>query len=366
VDISFEVTDHSVRINVTDKGPGIPLEFQDRIFERFTQSDSSDSRQKGGTGLGLSISKAIVEKHGGEIGFESEYGSGSTFFLTLPVDQGETVNDVRQQQPEPVHKKADIAARNSTILILEDDPGIAKMLAVMLEQDGYDVDIAGTAEEARKLIASKVYDAMTVDVMLPDQDGISLVRELRANEDTKNIQTIVVSAKASETKEEVVASSMGIVDWLEKPVDRDKLARAVRLAVSSGKEASYPRILHVEDDPDLCEVMRVLIGDEMFFDVAATVQDGWNKLHASQYDLVILDPGMPDGNGLDLLETIKETENTQTPVIIYSSDEIDSEVAARVDRALLKSRNSNTELLRIIGNLIKQDQVAINVARKPG
>lgn len=88
VEISAAVRDEAVRVSVTDQGPGIPDEFRERIFQKFSQADASDTRARGGTGLGLAISKSIVERMGGRIGFESREGRGATFFFDLPLGRG--------------------------------------------------------------------------------------------------------------------------------------------------------------------------------------------------------------------------------------------------------------------------------------
>ena len=85
VEVSLARLKDDIRIAVKDYGKGIPEEFQERVFEKFAQADSSDTRQLGGTGLGLSICKAIVEQHGGKIGFETKVGHGTTFFVDLPL-----------------------------------------------------------------------------------------------------------------------------------------------------------------------------------------------------------------------------------------------------------------------------------------
>ncbi len=154
-----------VRVAVTDHGPGISPDFQARIFEKFAQADASSTRQKGGTGLGLSISKAIVERHGGEIWFETAPGEGATFFFELPE------LSVNEGAPE--------AIRGAGILICEDDPDVARLLCLLLEREGYRTDVAYDADQAKRLLRERSYAAMTLDLMLPGQDGISLIRELR-------------------------------------------------------------------------------------------------------------------------------------------------------------------------------------------
>jgi CheY-like chemotaxis protein len=184
VDISVTRVRTIVRVAVADRGAGIPTEFRDRIFDRFCQADSSDSRQKGGTGLGLSITKAIVERHEGRIGFDTETDVGTTFYFELPE------LDERLAGPGS-------ATGGARVLVCEDDPDVAKLLAMMLEQRGFATDVAGSAEEAQNLLARRRYDAMTVDIALPGRDGISLIQELRARDETRDLATVVVSAKAN-------------------------------------------------------------------------------------------------------------------------------------------------------------------------
>ena len=107
VEITTEHGEGSLRVLVSDRGPGIPEEFRSKVFDKFSQADASDSRQKSGTGLGLSIVKAIMEKHGGEIGFETEVGAGTTFYVTFPAPEvSETgashAPSLTIQQQEPI------------------------------------------------------------------------------------------------------------------------------------------------------------------------------------------------------------------------------------------------------------------------
>ncbi|HEX8833412.1 MAG TPA: ATP-binding protein, partial [Abditibacteriaceae bacterium] len=169
-----------LRVAVRDKGEGIPTEFRKRIFQKFAQADSSDTRQKGGTGLGLSISKALIENMNGYIGFETGAG-GTTFYFDLP-----------EWVARETQAAVPVSSSRPRILICEDDEDIAHLLTMMMSQLGYESDVAGNATEARALLARNSYHAMTLDLILPDQDGISLIRYLRSQPKTRDLPIVVV------------------------------------------------------------------------------------------------------------------------------------------------------------------------------
>jgi PAS domain S-box-containing protein len=218
VEISVAATGGRVAVAVTDHGTGIPADFHHRVFERFAQADASSTRQKGGTGLGLSIAKAIVERHGGHIGFETQPEKGTIFTFDLPEWGAET----------PIVEEPFAGPR---ILVCEDDPDLALDMRVTLESDGYQVDVVGTAADAKRRLADGTYAAMTLDLLLPDQDGLSLVRELRQDARTSGMPVVVVSAWDGEERTEWSCEAPGVLDWLVKPVDAERLSTAVRRAV---------------------------------------------------------------------------------------------------------------------------------------
>jgi PAS domain S-box-containing protein len=325
-----------VRISVTDHGKGIPPEFQASIFEKFVQADISSTREKGGTGLGLSISKAIVERHGGRIGFESEPGVATTFAFELPEWGGAAA----ELQP----------SGGPRILICEDDVDIANLLTLMLEREGFGADVAVNAAMARQLVRERRYAAMTVDLTLPDQDGISLIRELRADAATSRLPIVVVSVRAREGRTELNGGALGVVDWLAKPIDETQLLAAVQRAVR-GAMAGKACILHVEDDPDLQRVVAAIIAGESEMEAASTLAEARHCLARRHFDLVILDLALPDGSGLDLL-TLLGNLTPPTPVLIFSAHEVDGEVAGRAASVLVKSQTSNRELLETIRSVL--------------
>jgi PAS domain S-box-containing protein len=220
VEVRIGRAGNRVRVEVQDRGPGIPDEFRARIFQKFSQADSSDARLKGGTGLGLSIAKAIVERLDGIIGFTSKPGAGTTFYFELPEMH------VAPSAPRP--RSVDSNARH--ILVCEDDHDIARLIGMMLEKAGFEVDIAHNAAEARALLAGQRYAAMTVDIGLPGEDGLSLIRSLRKEDATRRLPVIVVSATADEGRVQLNNESLTLIDWLQKPIDENRLIVGIRNA----------------------------------------------------------------------------------------------------------------------------------------
>ena len=154
-----------VRLEVVDRGPGIPEEFRSRIFGRFQQADSSDTRQQGGTGLGLAITRLIVERLGGTIGFETEIGRGTTFWIELPTVGVEAVRPAAEPRPGRQPRLR--------ILHVDDDPDLPTIVALALSEVA-DVDNARSLGEARRRLIEKAYDLAILDVGLPDGSGLEL------------------------------------------------------------------------------------------------------------------------------------------------------------------------------------------------
>lgn len=340
VRVAVERMGHRIRVAVKDNGPGIPDEFKGQIFQKFAQADSSDTRKKGGTGLGLSITKAIVEQMGGSIGFDSQPNVQTVFYVEFP-------EWVERKLPEIGHRINGSAHR---VLVCEDSRDTATVLRMMLEQAGYAVDIAYDANQAKQLLAQGGYAAMTLDLELPGQSGISLIRELHGQEATANLPTLVVSAKASEGRQSLNGEESGVVDWIDKPVDPERLLSVLkRVAGKSGR--ARPKVLHVEDDPDIFQVVHQVAGDVVDMVQATNLAEARQMLAQCHYDLVILDLDLPDGSGKELLSLMKEAL-PPIPVLVFSVHEIGLEDAKGVDAALVKSRSDNAQLLATIKRLI--------------
>ena len=224
VELRVESVYNSVRVSVIDKGPGISEAFRSRIFQKFSQADSSDSRQKGGTGLGLAICKEIIERMGGRVGFASEVGKGSQFYFELPFEES------------MLHQPAVSAQRTATgerLLVIEDDPEVAELFATMLRAQNYRVDIAYSAQNALERLALYSYKAMTMDIELPDMSGIDLIRQLRSDASTKHLPIIVISANLDSDRVANGRTAMFAgVQWLQKPQPTAAIVAAVKKALT--------------------------------------------------------------------------------------------------------------------------------------
>ena len=321
-----------VRLSVRDEGPGVPESFRARIFTKFAQADGSDTRQRGGTGLGLVIAREIAERHGGRLWFESAPGAGATFHLDLPL-AGERASSQTVGGPR--------------LLIVEDDPDAAEILQIMLVQDGFEARVVGSSAEALEAVKAETFAAILVDLQLPDADGISLIRTLREQPDTVDTPVVVVSADVA--KGRARGRSLEVVDWLEKPFDQSRLRTAIQ-SILERTGRRNPVILHVDDDPDILHVTAATLSGVAEVTGASSLARAREALKRMKPDLVILDLGLPDGSGLELLPDLGEAGNV-IPVVVYSAQELDAALGARVEAVLVKSSASLTHLARTVRRL---------------
>lgn len=350
--VSAHIEGPTVRIAVSDEGPGIPSEFEDRIFEKFAQADSSDRRQRGGTGLGLAICKEIVDRHDGQIAFATKVGEGTTFYFDLPV-LGVLTDEVAEDDEAAEDMAASTRPLPNRILVCEDDPEVASVLAILLEQAGYKADLAFDAESAKRMLSEAKYAAMTLDLVLPDQDGISMIRELRADPQWSDLPIVVVSMKASEGAKELNGDAIGIIDWLDKPIDSHRLLAAMN-QVRTNALGRQLRILHVEDDPDIVDVVAALLGTRADVVGARDISDAKRLIEKRDFDVVLLDLALPDGSGETLIPFIAEVSGSAVPIVIFSASESPAEISRSVAASLVKSRTTNEALVETVLSVLSK------------
>ncbi|BCM93031.1 sensor histidine kinase TmoS [Abditibacteriota bacterium] len=327
-----------VRVDVFDGGSGVPAEFEGRLFERFAQADSSATRAKGGTGLGLAISRAIIEKMQGVLRYtpaNATTGEPHSFNFLLPLI------------PDPDKKELPMLPTNKRerLLVCEDDPDIAAFLHTVLQAQGFDVTLAPTLASALAALETAEFDAMTLDLMLSDGDGITFLDELRGK--GFDLPVVVVSAYCEEGR--VRGGALDVLDWLHKPIDSERLSAVLSRFKSGG--SGRARILHVEDDADIRQVTRAVLGSKVEVREAATLQEARELLANEHFDLALLDIGLPDGDGLELVPLLAQM-TPPVPVALFSAQEAEGVAGRQVAAALVKSRSNNAALRSTIERLL--------------
>lgn len=340
VEVTVQLRDERVRLAVRDHGPGIPPAFRSRIFQKFSQADSSDTREKGGTGLGLAITKELIERMGGTVGFDSIPGEGATFWAELPVHSPVLASNGHAPVPQ---RFANADADAPSILVVEDDHEISHLLSLMLQRAGYHTAIAYSGEKALEMLERRQFSAMTLDLKLPGINGLEVIRRVRRNPATIDLPVIVISASVEHGRLSV-DGEFTAVDWLSKPFDERHLLAMMEQRFPKLRPDHPQRVLHVEDDSDLHRVVRAMASDAFEFEHAANLAQARAILAKTRFDVVILDQGLPDGSGLELLPLLRELSPT-TRVVILSGTELETSHANEVQAYLLKSNVSPQQLL---------------------
>ncbi|MEA2157000.1 MAG: hypothetical protein QOE11_3140 [Solirubrobacteraceae bacterium] len=307
---------------VRDEGRGVPADKLESIFERFQQVDSSDSRGKGGTGLGLAICRSIVEQHGGRIWAESAAGQGSTFRFTLPLAAAAAA---------PAPEIAPLPQSHGTrprILICDDDPHVREVITAMLQQRGYEVIGAASGAEAIEHASSQSPSAILLDLMMPGMSGWDTALALSLDPRTRDIPVVILSVLSPGDS---VPAPVTVADWVEKPLDEQTLFGALERALAA--QRAIGRILVVEDDLDLASVLIGLF--ERHGLQAVHAGSGAEAVQLSRElrpDLLILDVGLPEGDGFWVADWLREHEQLRNvPIVVYTARDLDAAERGRLD-----------------------------------
>ena len=327
-----------VVLSIEDEGPGIPPEFESRVFQRFAQAGGGRGKP-GGTGLGLAISREIIEAHEGSIWFGKSIRGGARFSLSLPLAQAEP--QIGAEWPD----------RRSRILLCEDNEDARDVIRGILEAEGCIVDCVLTARQAKETAKNGQYDGIVLDLKLPDASGLEAVRALRQRSDMRAIPIIVVSGTADDIRQEPGAAAREVVDWINKPLDQPRLVSAVQRAIRHSA-ANRPTLLHIDDNADMLEVTAAALADQGRMLRATSIQSARAVLARETIDIAILDLNLVDGSGLELLPDLLNADGTAIPTIIYSAQDVLPDISEKVDAVLVKSRWSLPNLSATIRRLL--------------
>jgi two-component system sensor histidine kinase/response regulator len=206
-----------LRVEVLDDGPGIPKQAHSRLFRPFEQADGSVSRRFGGTGLGLSISKRLVELMGGQIGVNERPNGGSIFWFEVVVAAASSELAMPLPPPPSVHGGGAKARRSGRILLAEDNPVNVEVANMILESEGYAVDVVVDGNEAIEAIGRRRYDLVLMDMQMPQLDGLSATRAIRAAEQSGAHLPIVAMTANAMKEDRRRCIDAGMDDYFSKP-----------------------------------------------------------------------------------------------------------------------------------------------------
>ena len=385
----------SLAIAITDTGVGIAEDKLQAIFEAFQQEDGSTSRKYGGTGLGLTIARELSHLLGGEIQLTSQLNKGSSFTLFLPLSSDEVASSASKSESEAIaslesknsaastlpqqavanapaaHQantselasidreidlelnifidddRFNIIAGDKTLLVIDDDKIFAKILRDYARKSGYKCLVAGDGRSGIYLAQHHQPNGIILDLMLPDIDGHQVLEQLKSSLKTQHIPVEIISAH-SENRSEALAG--GAIGLQTKPVSSEQLHQ-VLVEIENLSKAKISQVLIIEDNPHHSKATKRLLENiGLKTTCVATGEDGYAEILTGKYDCVILDLGLPDMTGIELLKQVNAGKlAVLPPVIVYTGKEVTDQEQAELDKysstVVIKGSGSPERLL---------------------
>jgi signal transduction histidine kinase/CheY-like chemotaxis protein len=341
-----------IEFAVADTGIGMTAEQQAKLFEEFSQAESSTAQRYGGTGLGLAITRKLARMMGGDVTVNSEPGKGSVFTVRLPGD--EATGPTQESR----------AQGSDCVLVVDDDATARELIAEHLKAEGLPVVTAASGLEGLKLAKHLRPIAITLDVMMPDLDGWSVLAALRQDTELADIPVIMVTILDEQRR----AASLGAAGYLTKPIDRDRLRRIMGRFRTPARAT---RVLLVEDDADQRERLRAwLEGQHWLVQEAANGREALACLQADRPDVILLDLMMPEMDGFAVVAALqKEPRWRDVPVIVITARDLDAQDRARlnsgVQSVLVKEAFRPAELVERIRRLASRPQLSSGMDATP-
>src|SRR5215475_3395552 len=336
-----------IEFAVSDTGIGMTAEQQQKLFEEFSQADALTARRFGGTGLGLAITRKLARLMGGDVTVASEPGKGSIFTVRLP---GGT--DIPARTFTEGGRRPD----GDCVLVIDDDATARELLTDQLKAEGFSVVTASGGLEGLKLAKEVHPSVITLDVIMPDLDGWSVLAALRQDSELSEIPVIMVTILDQQRR----GVALGAAGYLTKPIDREQLHRLVERF-----RAQPTRVLLVEDDSFERERMHAWLKSQRWVvQEAANGREALDRLQQSKPDLILLDLMMPEMDGFQVVATLqKEAGWRDIPVIVITALDLDAKDRDRlnsgVQSVLVKETFQPADLVERIRRLA-QTRTAVN------
>ena len=346
-----------ISIDVSDTGIGMSEEQMAKLFNSFVQADSSTTRKYGGTGLGLTISKQLAILMGGDVVVNSELGNGTTFTATFLADfigASESLKNLSTQTSSLIENVVSLEnSLGKTVLIIDDDPTVSELMKRQLIKENYKVVVAPNGKEGIRLARDLKPDVITLDILMPEMDGWSVLRTLKADPEVSDIPVIMASILDEKNK----GFSLGAADFLSKPVQKEYLMKSIRNLIGNKDNL---KICLIEDDDSLRFTMReILEKQDVKIIEAENGKIGMSILQNEEIkpDLILLDLMMPVMNGFEFLKTIRETELSTIPILVLTGADLSEEekkfLSGETLKILEKSDDTFSTIIKEVGNVIK-------------
>ncbi|MFO7849529.1 MAG: response regulator [Spirochaetia bacterium] len=347
----LEETDDEVHLKfyVRDTGIGISPEKKSKLFQVFSQVDSSTTRKYGGTGLGLSISKNLSEMMGGKIGVESEENKGSTFWFTVRFG--------KQEETSFYHSLPDNYF-SGKVLVVDDNATVREMLVNYLQEWGFTVDKVSNGSGGLRMLRDEKeggegYDVCLVDLLLPGMDGWQFASEVNSDESVSDVKLFLMSPTGKSGDEAKMKLLHWFYGYLSKPVKKGKLFELLfetftteeeskRLereeasqeneeVVELVEEITGGRILVAEDhevNQQLFKTILQNLGHEVH--IANNGKEAVNAVKGVPYNLIFMDVQMPEMNGYEATEELRR-RGVRTPIIAVTASALRGEEAKSLE-----------------------------------
>jgi len=329
----------TIVFEIADTGIGMSARQMKNLFVPFTQADASTTRQYGGTGLGLSLCKQFCDLLGGSVGVSSELGEGSTFRVELPArSERRPSSEVEPERRSslPMHEPEGV------VLVIDDDPAARELMARSLTRGGYAVMMAASGADGLNIAEEKRPDVVVLDVLLPKQDGWEVLTAFKAHPTLNDVPVVLVTMVDDRSR----GYALGATDYLTKPVDWDRLHGALKRHIHGSAE-----VLVVDDEASVRDVLRRQLEREGHtVRLATDGAEALAELEASRPDLVVLDLMMPNVDGFEVLEKLRDDETLrELPVIVFTAMDLEAEDRGRLEsgvaRILTKGGSGRETLL---------------------